>query len=102
LLLRHRRTGTLLAWWQVLAKILAEAQMTYRGKVKNGVVVFDNGIALEDGTEVRIEPIEITPRSSPNKPNQLFEAAKRAKSTGVTDLARNHDHYLYGHHKVGE
>jgi hypothetical protein len=28
--------------------------MTYRGHVKNGVVVFDNGAPLPDGTQVQI------------------------------------------------
>ena len=30
--------------------------MVYRGRVKNGVVVLDNGGRLPDGTEVRVEP----------------------------------------------
>ncbi len=76
--------------------------MTYRGKVRNGVVIFDNGVSLEDGTEVRIEPIQIKPPDSAERPSTLFEAGKRAKSTGVADLARNHDHYLYGHPKDGQ
>ncbi len=31
--------------------------MTYKGKVKDGVVVLDQGISLADGTEVRVEPV---------------------------------------------
>ena len=76
--------------------------MTYRGKVKNGVVIFDDGASLEDGTEVRIEPIDIKPRELTKKPGELFKAGHRAKPTGLNDLARNHDHYLYGHPKDDE
>ena len=32
--------------------------MTYRGEVKNGVVVLELGACLDEGTKVRVEPIE--------------------------------------------
>ena len=32
--------------------------MVYRGSVKNGVVVFEGSPPLEEGTEVRVEPVE--------------------------------------------
>ena len=75
--------------------------MTYRGRIKNGVVVLDAGARLPEGTEVRVETIE--PKSqdrSSDGQSPLFRAAERAKATGVPDLAINHDHYLYGHAKV--
>ena len=31
--------------------------MTYGGHIENGVVVFDQPVALPEGTEVRIEPL---------------------------------------------
>jgi hypothetical protein len=31
--------------------------MTYRGQVKNGVVVLEGNAALEEGTIVRVEPV---------------------------------------------
>lgn len=37
--------------------------MTYRGRVQNGVVVFDDGAPLAEGTPVRIEP-EASPAPS--------------------------------------
>lgn len=91
-----------LAWRRLPAKMPQRYKMTYRGTVKNGVVIFDNGVSLEDGTEVRIEPIHIKPTDSSNRSSKLFEAGNRAKSTGLTDLARNHDHYLYGHPKADQ
>ena len=75
--------------------------MTYRGKVKNGVVIFENGVPLEDGTEVHIEPIVMKTTGNANQVSKLFGAGERAKSTGLADLARNHDHYLYGHPREG-
>jgi len=74
--------------------------MTYRGKVKNGVVILDDGASLGEGTAVRIEPIDAEPRTTSGGHGALFGAGERAKPTGVSDLARNHDHYLYGHPRV--
>jgi hypothetical protein len=31
--------------------------MTYRGRVQNGVVVFDEPVSLGEGTAVRVEPL---------------------------------------------
>lgn len=45
--------------------------MTYRGQVKNGVIVLDDGSPLKEGTLVRVEPIDAAreqvapPRGSP-------------------------------------
>ena len=70
--------------------------MTYRGQVKNGVVVLEDGKGLTDGTLVRVEPI---PRESKedHDAGSVFRLAERAKPTGIRDLGINHDHYLYGH-----
>ncbi|MEO6435933.1 MAG: hypothetical protein ABIP55_09245 [Tepidisphaeraceae bacterium] len=32
--------------------------MTYRGQVKNGVVVLEDGPSLPEGTQVRVQPLE--------------------------------------------
>jgi hypothetical protein len=31
--------------------------MTYGGHIENGVVIFDQSVALPEGTEVRVEPL---------------------------------------------
>lgn len=75
--------------------------MTYRGTVRNGTVILENGASLPDGTLVRVEPMEV--REEPGSGRELsplFRVAERAKSTGIADLGINHDHYLYGHPKV--
>ncbi len=73
--------------------------MTYRGQVKNGVVILEGTPMLADGTVVRVEPI---PRESKedHEAGSVFRLAERAKPTGIRDLGINHDHYLYGHPRV--
>jgi hypothetical protein len=64
------------------------------GHVHNGVVVFDYGATLPEGTAVRVEPIEPSPQAAPLSQQLLQWAGK-----GVNlppDLARRHDHYLHG------
>jgi len=73
--------------------------MTYRGQVKNGVVVLEDATGLSEGMVVRVEPLLQSPRK-PDGNDSIFRLADRAKSTGIRDLAINHDHYLYGHPKV--
>jgi len=67
--------------------------MTYRGHMKNGVVVADGPIPLPDGTPVEIQPVDSsTPR---NVWQKLSEFAGRAEGLPA-DAAENLDHYLYG------
>jgi hypothetical protein len=75
--------------------------MVYRGRVETGVVVFDEKAALADGTEVSIRPVKpLSTRSGKaRKPPSLAE--RLGPVVGMAeglpeDLARNHDHYLYG------
>ena len=74
--------------------------MTYRGHVKNGVVVLDQPAELPEGMPVEVTPLD---RSSVAAPEQeamptLYERLKDVIGTveGPPDLADNHDHYLYG------
>ncbi len=74
--------------------------MTYRGHVKNGVVVFDSPTSLPEGMSVEISvgdwPLDI--EGEPIHP--AFLIGDQAIDTGIPDLGRNIDHYLYGHPKV--
>jgi hypothetical protein len=68
--------------------------MTYRGRVKNGVIVLDPPATLPDGAEV-----EVSPTSSESLGPTWSEVFKDivGKAEGLpTDMARNHDHYLHG------
>jgi hypothetical protein len=68
--------------------------MEYRGKVKDGVVVLEQGIALAEGTEVRVKPL--TPgTTSATVWDKLLSLAGSAKGL-PRDAGKQHDHYLYG------
>ena len=75
--------------------------MTYRGRVRNGVVVLESGVQLREGMDVRVEPIgEVEAAAeSTQEARQLREgllAFSGVIKEGPSDLARNHDHYLHG------
>ena len=74
--------------------------MTYRGRVQNGAVVFDDEVALPERVIVRVEQLE-PPKTDGNASSWAGEMLKLAGTAkGLpSDLARNHDHYLYGHPK---
>ena len=66
--------------------------MTYRGRVKKGVVVLEGEAKMPEGTEVRVEPVEERP---------LMDLVRVTEGVPddpewPTDGAAEHDHYLYG------
>ena len=67
--------------------------MTYHGHIENGTVVVEGALDLPDGTEVRIEPVNSDAGTTLGQ--RLMKHAGTAKGL-PSDLARNHDHYLYG------
>jgi hypothetical protein len=70
--------------------------MSYRGKVKDGVVVLEGGIKLAEGTEVEVQPVvETTSPPAEGLGQRLLNHAGAAKGL-PSDLARNHDHYIHG------
>lgn len=72
--------------------------MTYHGHIENGMVVVEGPLDLPDGTEVRIEPINRSAKTTLGQ--RLMKFAGTAKGL-PSDMARNHDHYLYGMPKRG-
>lgn len=73
--------------------------MTYRGKVRNGVVELPPDTNLPEGAEVRVELIE-SPGAA-NEQDPVYSIGELSVDTGVPDLSVNLDHYLYGHQKAG-
>lgn len=68
--------------------------MEYRGTVKNGVVVLEDGAVPADGIAVRVVPVEEPPTWG-----EVFGDVT-GKAVGLpADIARNHDHYLHGQPK---
>ena len=74
--------------------------MTYRGRVKDSVIVLEPGVRLPEGAEVRIE-LDPSASQVPDS-DPLLRMSELAVETGIRDLATNIDHYLYGHPKVGD
>jgi len=70
--------------------------MTYKGVVKDGMVVLEDGTGLSDGTVVRVVPLAAADAGERPSVYERFEAlAGRARDL-PDDPARRHDHYLQG------
>jgi hypothetical protein len=73
--------------------------MTYDGQVQNGVVVFENGTALPEGTHVRVVPVVVELQNEHEQPRTIAErfanVIGKAKDL-PEDFAENHDHYIHG------
>ena len=72
--------------------------MVYLGTVKDGKVIPEPGARLVEGATVRIEPVEsitVTPATAKGA-DPADDLARFAVSTGIKDLAENHDHYCRG------
>ena len=70
-----------------------EQASEYSGTVLNGVIVLDAGASLPEGVQVKV----ILPNHQNSDP--AFDIPNLAADIGPEDLARNLDHYLYGHPK---
>lgn len=75
--------------------------MTYRGHVKNGMVVLDDPTALPEGLQVSVRPLKAGPRRAKKEKGKLSLYDRLKPIIGIAsglppDLAENHDHYLHG------
>lgn len=75
--------------------------MTYRGHVKDGVVVLDPPRALPEGAKVEVRLVESLREESAEEKQPPTVAERLAPFIGKlkglpADLSTNHDHYLYG------
>jgi hypothetical protein len=68
--------------------------VTYLGKIKGGVVVFDGEQKPGEGTIVRIEPVEL-PVEARVVSNGLLKWAGKVDGLPA-DSSTQLDHYLYG------
>lgn len=77
--------------------------MSYRGHIKNGVVVLDDPAALPEGAAVEVEEVEGNQPSDMTARNPSFHDRYKSVIGDIAgmppDLARNHDHYLHGRPK---
>jgi len=65
--------------------------MELEGTFQGGVVVPDDASRLEEGTRVRIEPLE-----KPKTFGEMYGDLCGEFPELPTDLAMQHDHYIYG------
>jgi hypothetical protein len=68
--------------------------MAYKGRVQGGVVVLEPGTHLDEGIEVRVEPVCDGDEYASLREG-LLKFAGAVKGL-PPDMARNHDHYLHG------
>jgi hypothetical protein len=85
--------------------------MTYRGTVKDGVIVLDAGARLTEGTVVEVREAQTAAPAPPDvarSQNTEAEGPTWAEKWKVfigtcqglpSDLAENHDHYIHGTEK---
>jgi hypothetical protein len=66
--------------------------MTYRGRVKGGMVVLDVPTDLAEGTEVEVAPV--ASEQATTWAEVLKDVIGEAEGLPA-DSSRNHDHYLY-------
>jgi hypothetical protein len=71
--------------------------MSYRGQVRNGVIILEGNIRLPEGTVVDVNQAatQSVVTVDAGWARELLEIAGTATGLPV-DLALNHDHYLYG------
>ena len=68
--------------------------MTYRGRVKNGVVILDPPACLPEGAEVEVVPTQ-DEQPAPTLAERYKDIIGIAEGL-PPDASRNLDHYLYG------
>jgi len=68
--------------------------MTYRGRVKNGVIVLNEPNGLPEGAEVEVLPLPAA-QDGPTLLERMKDIIGIAEGL-PTDLAENHDHYIHG------
>ena len=71
--------------------------MQYRGRVRNGVIVFDDPVELPEGTPVNVEPTEA--KAIPTLAGQ-FKDVIGIVTDMPSDMAENHNHYIHGTPKL--
>jgi hypothetical protein len=66
------------------------------GRVVDGIVVLDPPGKLENGTEVRVRPIQKTSEADETSLSEMLLSFAGTVEGLPEDMALNHDHYLYG------
>jgi hypothetical protein len=75
--------------------------MSVFGTVKNGMVAFDEGVSLPEGTRVQVEPDSLPQIAEETKAAEQPTFLHMLKFAGCmpdlpADFAAQHDHYIHG------
>ena len=72
--------------------------MSLEGRIHEGTVVFNQPVPLAEGTRVRVEPLPPETAQSVESPSLLTRLGDVVGAIDdlPSDLASQHDHYLYG------
>lgn len=70
------------------------------GLVKDGVIILAEGARLPEGTRVTVIPLHVA--DDIPEIDSIYDIAKLAVPSGIPDLSRNIEHYLYGHPKASD
>src|SRR2546423_625934 len=90
-----------------MVQSLRSRRMTYRGEVKNGVVVIEGNPPLPEGAQVQVELVvadELSDAEMEQMPtwDEVFQDIT-GKAQGLpSDMARNHNHYIHGPRTLGQ
>ena len=68
--------------------------MTYKGTIKNGVVVLPPEVRLPEGSEVEVTPSELGAGNDPFL--DLVDQLAKPRPHLPSDYALNHGHYVRG------
>jgi hypothetical protein len=71
--------------------------VSYKGTVKNGVVVLPPEVNLPEGAQVEVTPLEMR-KDDPTFLQAILKLAK-PRPDWPEDFALNHAHYIKGHPK---
>jgi hypothetical protein len=77
---------------QFIGRVCGGNEMTYRGHVRNGVVVLDAAVDLPEGVAVDVIPV---PNADRETIADRFGDLVGCVSDLPSDLAAKHDHHLY-------
>ena len=75
---------------------------SYTGKVINGVIVLEVDANLPEGAGVKVELLEECIPAAASPLGELLLKYAGVIDDLPADMAKNHDHYLYGSPKVDE
>ena len=76
--------------------------MTLRGHVRNGTLVFDDAIALPEGTAVEVELRKVDDDEAGPTLYDRYRSIIGTAEGLPEDFSINHDHYIHGTPKRSE